>query len=81
MTLPPHRCFALTICLLAALAAPFAAAQTPTVSGVSITSSPASGDTYELAEVIRVRVTFDRAVDVTGRPLLALTIGSTTRAR
>ena len=51
----------------------------PVVSGVSITSSPVSGDTYELAERIAVRVTFDRPVVVTGTPQLALTIGSATR--
>ena len=54
----------------------------PAVSGVSITSSPASGDTYELGESISVSVTFDRAVDlrrVTGWPQLALNIGTQTR--
>ena len=65
--------------LLATLAAQFAGAQAPTVSGVGITSSPDSGDTYELGEAIVVRVTFDRAVDVTGTPQAAMTIGSTTR--
>ena len=79
MTFRPHRCFAAAVCLLIALAASFADAQTPAVSGVSITSSPASGDTYELAERISVWVTFNQAVDVTGAPQLALTIGSTTR--
>ena len=79
MTFRLHRCFTAAVCLLIALAATFATAQTPTVSGVGITSSPASGDTYELAEIINVRVTFDRAVDVTGTPQLALTVGSTTR--
>ena len=49
------------------------------MSGVSITSSPDSGDTYELGEVIWASVTFDRAIDVTGRPQLALTIGTATR--
>ena len=51
----------------------------PTVSDVTITSSPVSGDTFEVAEAITVRVTFDRSVDVTGTPQLALTIGATTR--
>ena len=59
------------------------AAQTPTVSAVSITSSPESGDTYGLEETIRVSVTFDRniAVDETGGlPQVALMIGSQTRS-
>ena len=34
----------------------------PTVTNVAITSSPASGDTYELAEAIDVEITFSRAV-------------------
>ena len=79
MTYRSHRRFAAAVLLLAVLAAPFVGAQTPTVSGVSITSSPASGDTYELAEQIEVLVTFDQGVNVTGRPQLALTIGATTR--
>ena len=53
---------------------------TPAVHSVMIASSPASGDTYGLSEVIRARIGFDRAVDVTGAPTLALTIGSASRA-
>ena len=65
---------------LIALVSATAGAQTaPTVSDVAITSSPDSGDTYELGEVIWASVTFDQAVDVTGRPRLALTIGTATR--
>ena len=57
---------------------------TPTaVSGVSITSTPASGDGYyRLGELIWVRVTFNRAINVVtsgGSPSLALTIGTQTR--
>ena len=51
----------------------------PTVSDVKITSSPATGDTYELSEFVRIVVEFDRRIIVTGDPQLALTIGSTTR--
>ena len=51
----------------------------PTVSATAIESSPARGDTYGLAETIWVRISFDRLVDLTGAPQLALTIGSTTR--
>ena len=53
---------------------------TPAVNSVVIASSPTSGDTYGLSEAIRVRIGFDRAVDVTGAPTLALTIGSATGA-
>ena len=49
------------------------------VDGVLLSSLPASGDTYGLAELIEVRVMFDRAVVVTGTPQLALGIGSATR--
>ena len=65
--------------LLALVSATAGAQTAPAISDVSITSSPDSGDTYELGEVIWVSVTFDRAVDVTGRPQLALTIGTSTR--
>ena len=51
----------------------------PTVSAASIGSNPARGDTYGLAETIWARIAFDRPVDVTGAPQLALTIGSTIR--
>ena len=79
MTFHMHRYLAAVLCSLGAVAAQIAGAQIPAVSGVSITSSPASGDTYELAEEINVQITFDRAVDLTGRPQLALTVGSATR--
>ena len=52
------------------------------VSGASITSTPASGDTYRLGELIEVTVTFNRAVNVVttgGTPQLALTVGTETR--
>ncbi len=48
------------------------------VSGVAVTSSPSSGDTYELGERIEVGVSFNRGVAVTGTPQLALEIGSDT---
>ena len=73
-----RRC-TVAVCSLVACLAQAVGAQTPTVSGVSITSSPDSGDTYELGEVIWASVTFDQALDVTGRPQLALTIGTVTR--
>ena len=51
----------------------------PTVSRIAFRGSPASGDTYELGETIRVDVEFDREVLVSGSPQVALTIGSQTR--
>ena len=50
----------------------------PAVTGVSILSSPASGDTYGAGERIEVVVRFSMEVEVTGSPRLALTIGSAT---
>ena len=49
------------------------------VSGASIASRPADGDSYGAGERIDVRVRFSRTVDVTGTPQLALTIGDQTR--
>ncbi len=40
---------------------------------------PAAGDTYNNGETIEATVTFNKAVDVTGTPQLALGIGSNTR--
>ena len=47
--------------------------------GVSITSSPQSATTYGAGERIRVSVDFDENVTVTGRPRLAITMGTQTR--
>ncbi len=44
----------------------------PTVTGVSVVSSPASGDTYLLGETIRIRASFSDAVNVTGSPRLSI---------
>ena len=49
------------------------------VKGITFTSSPARGDTYELGETVEVEVEFDRAVKATGSPQVALTIGTETR--
>ena len=51
----------------------------PTVTNVSITSRPASGDTYRAGEYIQIRVTFSENVNVTGTPALSLFVGSNTR--
>ena len=50
----------------------------PEVTDLAI-SSPTVGDTFEPGETIEVRLVFNRAVDVTGTPRLALGIGSATR--
>ncbi len=44
----------------------------PAVTSVAVVSRPASGDTYMLGETIRVAVTFDAAVTVTGTPALSI---------
>ena len=49
------------------------------LSGVSIPSSPASGDTYGRGETVRVRLTFTEAVDVTGTPDVWLNVGGAAR--
>ena len=54
-------------------------ASIPAVEGISIVSSPARGDTYELGETVEVRVDFEGAVRTTGDPQVALTIGTRTR--
>ena len=54
-------------------------ATAPSVTGASLTSSPASGDTYGAGEQIDVEVAFDIAVNVTGTPRLALSLGGGTR--
>ena len=45
-------------------------ASQPEVTGVAVSSLPASGDTYALGETIRIRVTFSEAVAATGSPQL-----------
>ena len=49
------------------------------VSGVSIPSTPASGDSYGAGERVRVRLTFTEAVDVTGTPHVWLNVGGAAR--
>ena len=51
----------------------------PAVKSISFVSSPTRGDTYEREEAIGVIVQFDRAVAVTGRARVPLTIGTETR--
>ena len=61
------------------------AAQTPTVTGLSVNSPSTSNqkeithhDQFWLSEVIRVKVAFSDSVDVTGTPHMVLGIGSCT---
>ena len=51
----------------------------PVVSGVRITSRPASGDAYRAGETITAEVAFDQTLTVTGTPRLAIAVGATTR--
>ena len=51
----------------------------PTITGMAITSNPASGDAYGYYETIRIAVTFSEAVTVTGTPTLKLEVGENTR--
>ena len=51
----------------------------PTVTSVYVEFQPEDGMAYRLGEEIRARAAFDSAIEVTGRPQLALTIGTTTR--
>ena len=51
-------------------------AETPAVASVVVTSTPgATADTYGAGETIKVTVTFDQAVTVTGAPRIQLRIG------
>ena len=69
-------------CVLAWLACSFSLASmalaqsppAPRVSEVKLISTPAAGqnNTYKLGDTVRARVTFDRAVNVTGDPVLEL---------
>ena len=51
----------------------------PVVSGVRITSSPASGGAYRAGETITAEVAFNQTLTVTGTPRLAIAVGATTR--
>ena len=73
----------LAILALGLFAAGGAAAQetpAPAVSGVSLFTAPAGGDTYQRGDPIEVRVDFDRLVTITGTPRIQLTVGADTRA-
>ena len=48
------------------------APEAPAVTGVEVISDPGSDGTYALGETVRMRVTFDEAVEVTGAPRLRI---------
>ena len=50
----------------------------PSVTGVAISSDAGDDDTYALGETIRVRLTFNAAVEVTGAPRLKLDFSTET---
>ena len=54
-------------------------AEAPTVTAVAFFGNPLIGTTYTAGETIGAYVGFDREVDATGEPQLALTIGANTR--
>ena len=54
-----------------------AAATTPSITNVAVTSSPVlESDTYGAGETIRFTVTFDVAVEVAGDPVFTFSLGS-----
>ena len=55
------------------------AVETPAVTSVTLFGEPVTGMVYTLGETIWAYAQFDNNVDVTGRPQLALEIGSETR--
>ena len=55
------------------------ASQRPVVTGVVFNNRPQNGDTYRAGEEISVGISFSQQVNFTGRPQLALTIGTSTR--
>ena len=72
----------LLLSALAALVLPTVAhaqATTPTVSSVTITSSPGADNTYATGDTITVSLTFSEAVTVTGTPHVVVDIGGQPR--
>ncbi|MYE05848.1 MAG: hypothetical protein F4Y04_01255 [Chloroflexi bacterium] len=54
-------------------------ARAPVVSGVGVFSSPSNGTAYRAEEFITIWVRFTSRIEATGKPRLALTVGSQTR--
>ena len=73
-----RRAAALLLILLAALAVslsgghPANAADSPTVTGVEVTSDAGDDNTYFLGETITITLTFSEAVNVTGTPQIKI---------
>ena len=76
-TLLPALLIVLAAFVLPALA--HAQTTTPTVSTISITSSPGSDHTYANSDTITLSLTFSEAVTVTGTPQLTLDVGGQSR--
>ena len=79
---PLARRVPLLLIALAALAFPslaHAQATTPTVSSVSITSSPGADNTYATGDTITVSLSFSEAVTVSGTPYVVVDIGEQPR--
>ena len=53
----------------------------PYIESATFTSSPAAGDTYRLGEDIEVSLTFDKKVEVLGRPTIRLELGDSDTRR
>ena len=53
----------------------------PFVESAAITSAPAQDETYRLGESIEVSLTFDKEVDVLGRPTIRLELGDSESRR
>ena len=54
-------------------------ATAPTVSSVTVSSSPAAGSTYIIGETISFTVAFSENVTVTGEPQIPFTLGTATK--
>ena len=52
----------------------------PTVTGVTLASSPQDGSSFVLGETVEIEVQFSEPVTVSGSPRLTLTIGATDRS-
>ena len=52
----------------------------PTVSGVALTSTPGTDNTYAIGDAVAATVTFSEAVDISGSPQLELDFDGTAKA-
>ena len=63
---------ALVLAILSFNPGPASGQSAPAVAGVAVTSVPNANSTYGLGDTIRVTLTFNEAVDVTGTPRLKI---------